>query len=182
MTSSSTPSSKSSCGWDMTGEVFAVAARSLPVGGERAAVDDPKCRRDGRFVGQLAGELGVDGDRSLLAERLELAQRTLELALAGGRSDGRTRLAGRSGAASPSRSTRRSWRHCWSNVPRAARISLLVCSIMKLSKAWRMTPRKANSVSGEHITTRWPMASSSSAGSCSWMNPVSCSLGRNSST
>ena len=36
--------------------------------------------------------------------------------------------------------------------------------------------------SGEHITTRWARASSSSAGSCWWMNPVSCSLGRKSST
>ena len=45
--------------------------------------------------------------------------------------------------------------HCWPNLPISWRISSLVCSIMKLSNAWRMTPRKANSVSGEHITTRW---------------------------
>ena len=45
--------------------------------------------------------------------------------------------------------------HCWPNLPISDRISSLVCSIMKLSNAWRMTPRKANSVSGEHITTRW---------------------------
>ena len=47
--------------------------------------------------------------------------------------------------------------HCWPNLPISWRISSLVCSIMKLSNAWRMTPRKANSVSGEHITTRWAM-------------------------
>ena len=41
---------------------------------------------------------------------------------------------------------------------------------------------EANNVSGEHITTRCSSASSSRAGSCSWMNPVSCSLGRNSNT
>ena len=51
--------------------------------------------------------------------------------------------------------------HCWPNLPISWRISSLVCSIMKLSNAWRMTPRKANRVSGEHITTRWAMASSS---------------------
>ena len=35
---------------------------------------------------------------------------------------------------------------------------------------------------GEHITTRWCIASSIRPGSCSWMKPVSCSLGRNINT
>ena len=53
-----------------------------------------------------------------------------------------------------------------SNAPSTARISSEVCSTMKLSNAWRITPSMANSVSGEHSTTFWPSASSTRAGSC----------------
>ena len=43
--------------------------------------------------------------------------------------------------------------HCWPNLPSSCSISWLVCSITKLSNAWRMTPRNANRVSGEQMTT-----------------------------
>ena len=176
-------------GWRVAHHATRAARRALTPAAQAPSRRDVRWRDVDRVVArpvigltQLAEELTIDRQVALATHRVRSAG-------AGARADG-----------DACRSRCRNWRSsCWKrrwslssssvyfchsvpNLPISDRIWSLVCSMTKLSYAWRMTPRKANRVSGEHITTRWFIASSISAGSASWMKPVSCSLGRNNST
>ena len=85
-------------------------------------------------------------EAALLAERLELLERLLELTAAGAVELFELPLHRFEPLLHACRGSPLNLVHWVPNVPSSFRISSLVCSIMKLSNAWRITPRKANRV------------------------------------